>query len=149
MTRWTIIIFFTTFCVTTIVQGQTLAKYKSDSVVITFEKLEIIDTIYVDKDSTERNYAKHYEFCFINSGSASLLISYTGGCDPCFMNKYPNVPIKPGQKSSILIACPGIDGQTLLAKEKNTFFLTKRWKINSNAKNEVSLIVRQVFILKK
>lgn len=128
--------------------GQTLDKYKNDNVVITFDKTEIIDTIYVDSASTEESYTKKYIFNFTNSGSEILIISYTGGCDPCFMDNYPKEPAKPGQKSSIEIACPGMSAKRIIEYDGKEKLVTKHWKINSNAKNEVTLTVRQIFILK-
>jgi hypothetical protein len=154
----TIILLFTTLFLCTNVQGQILEKYKSESAIISFDKTEIIDTIYVDSSASEK--ATYYDFNFINSGTELLIISYTGGQDPCFMSSFPQEPIKPGEKGKISIACPGWSGKSIIERDsidkKNGFkreynvkTLSRSWKINSNAKNDVTLMVRQIFVLKK
>ena len=144
--KLTIFILFLTICCA----GQTVEKHKRDSVVITFDKTEIIDTIYISSDTIEHDYNKNYTFVFQNTGTDNLIMTYTGGCDPCFMSDYPKQPVKPGQKSIIKITCPGYNAKSILDWNKQgQKQVTKQWEINSNAKNNVKLIVRQTFIAKK
>lgn len=72
---------------------------------ITFDRVEIIDTITVDKliEGTRRVAMNRYEFHFTNTGKQPLLVGYSNGSDPDFNCDYPHEPVKPGGRGTIVI----------------------------------------------
>ena len=78
--------------------------------MIEFERMEINDTVYIDKTNTaiikEKDY-KYAEFRFKNTGDEPLLIEAITQSSPCFSGEWPRQPIKPGEGGVIRVTCPG------------------------------------------
>ncbi len=145
---------FSTFCF-----GQFTALTKNENVTILFNKTEIDDTIIIENtDLIQSYYDRTYLFTFRNTGVEKLRILYSGGADPCFMLDPPKDEIEPGVESALKIYCPGSRAKSI-EYNRNTFHsdslsgtlkltILRQWKLQSNAKNDVTLVVRQTFVVK-
>jgi hypothetical protein len=102
---------------------------------MTFDQNEIIDTITVDKLVEGRRTVamNRYEFHFTNTGKQPLLVGYSNGSDPDFNCSYPNEPVKPGGRGTIVICA-----------EPTRWRMDKTYHINSTSVIPQTIHIKRV-----
>jgi hypothetical protein len=126
------VIFFSFVLLLPRLSGQNLIAQNVSGPVIKFDFTEIIDTISLsDIDSNRVRARKNkYTFPFTNVGTDSLIIRYSMGPSSGY---YPEAPVRPGGRDSIVIIIPS-----------DNYQFDKIYDINSNSAIASSLRIKRV-----